>query len=358
VSFHSLPIERYNVEVPGEYCYLTIYKYPEDYLKSNNGKKLTKQETKERKEALIRQEDTLRQLESGYCNLHNNKIKLNMIHDSFFVSYLEDEKAIIYKIKPLASRKIREGYHSQDIYETSEFNITKKFANKEEIIQQIYKDRLLREFAATVFDSLSYANEGYNQKLYRYFEYFKDTFTGYDISLSDIMLSKDYNHPIRSKFNKRDTYELTRVNIRYLLDNNLVKYFREEDYYKTKLIIGLIECGLYDVVLHCVKLIDGYDLEYLLKDKDFEVVLRKWSNVKEVKEIISLLDIKLKGVTLRVIKDDWGNSLIEEKTFDNIGEVKTYLIKNYDISFEKVMNCDVCDLSVYDGDTETKFELI
>jgi len=361
MSFYSLPIERYNIKVPEEYCYLVIRKYTDkNFQPQDDKKKLSSQELKEKKERLINQQNTIKQLETGYCNLYNNKIKLDNINGSFFVSYLEDENELIYKIKPVASREIRENHYSWNDknYETSEFNVIKKFSNKEEVIQQIYEDKLLNTFAATVFDSLSYGNEGYDQKLYRYFEYFQKTFNNCNISLSDIMLTDDYNHMIRSKFNRKDTYELTRINIRYLLDNGLVKHFREGDYYKNKLIIGLIECGLYDVALDCVKQIEEYDLEYLLKDKDFEIVLRKWSNINEVKEIISLLDIKLKGVTLKVIKDYYGSKSFEEKTFNNISEVKTYLIKNYDISFEQVMNKDVCDLDLYDGDTEIKFEVI
>lgn len=359
MSFYSLPIERYNIKVPEEYCYLVIRKYTDkDFQPQDGKKKLSSQELKDKKERLINQHNTIKQLETGYCNLYNNKIKLDNINNSFFVSCLEDENAIVYKIKPVASRKGKEGYYSTEVYETSEFNVIKKFNNKEEIINQIYEDKLLNKFAATIFDNLSYNNEGYAQKIYKYFEYFKEAFGDPNISLSDIMLTDDYNHAIRSKFNRKDTYELTRVNIRYLLENELIKYFREGDYYKTKLIIGLIECGLYDVALNCIKMLEGYDLEYLLKNKDFEIVLRKWSNIKEIKEIISLLDIKLNGVTLKVIKDNYESCLIEEKTFDNIGEVKTYLIKNYDISFEQVMNKDVCDLSLYDGDTEIKFEVI
>jgi len=347
MAIYSLPLEKNNVDIPPEFCYLVLKQYSEDDFikpqqdKNKPTKKLTSQELKDKKESILKQQNTINKLDSGYCNLHNRKHDLETILSSFFISHLDNSNCLIYKIQPLASYKNKSGYSYNDKYETSEFNVLTKFNNKEEVINQIHKDGLLRNFASVLFNSLSYVNEGYDLKLYKYFEYFKNTFSDYDISLSDIVLSN------KNKFNSKDN-ELVKTNIRYLFENNLVKCFREDDYYKEELITLLIECGLSKIALQCVKLLEEYNIKSLLIDKNFDKVLRKWSNDKYVKMIIDILGIKLSGVTLTV--KDYDNEyikIIETKVFDNIGEVKTYLVKNYNVPFDEIVNKDICDIISY-----------
>ena len=350
MAIYSLPLEKNNVNIPPEYCYLVLKQYSEDDFKPQKDKnkptkKLTSQELKDKKESILKQQNTIKQLDTGYCNLHNRKHDLETILSSFFVPYLDDDNCLIYKIQPLASYKNRTGYNPRDKYEISEFNVLIKFNSKEEVINQIHKDGLLRKFASVLFDSLSYVNKGYDLKLYKYFEYFKNTFIDYDISISDIVLSN------KNKFNKKDIYEIVKTNIRYLLENDLIKCFREEDYYKEELITLLIECGLSEIALQCVKLLEEYNIKNLLNDKEFDRVLKKWSNDKHVKMIIDILGIKLSGVTLTV-KDYNNDKIIETKVFDNIGEIKTYLVKNYNVPFDEIVNKDICDIVVDDEDRE------
>jgi len=353
MSYYSLPLERRTVKVPEENCYLVIHKYGDDYLQIKDGKmldkknKLSAQELKEKKENLVKQETTIRQLATGYYNLFNNKIQLETIFDSWFTGYLDNSNVLIYKIKPLASNEVYNSYYTSDKkYEVSEFNVVSQLKTKEEVIDQIYKDGLLKEFSAKMFDNLSYGNEGYNLKLYSYFEYIKKTYPEFKISISDIVLNpNDYKHPIRSHFGKKDTYDITRTNVRYLLDNDLVVYFKEGDYYISELIIGLLDSGLYDVAYNCVKLLSDYDRNNLIKSKDLDLILRKWSTNEYVKEIIKFLNITLSGVTLTVsnCNDDGYDHILETKMFNNIAEVKTYLIKEYDVPFEKIANDDITE---------------
>jgi hypothetical protein len=354
MSFYSLPLNRQIVKVPEENCSLVIEKYKDDYLTTKDGKKLDKtnklsvQELKEKKEYLTKQENTIRQLTTGYCNLYNNKIKLDTIFDSSFTGYIDgDRNMLIYKIKPLASNEIHNTYYSSTKqYEVSEFNAI-KLNTKEEIINQIYKDKLLREFSAKMFDNFSCNNEGYNLKIYSYFEYIKKTYPDFKVSLSDIVLNlDDYKHPLRNHFGKSNTYDITRVNIRYLLDNGLIEYFKDGDYYITELIIGLLDSALYDVAYNCIKLLNDYNKQILIKSKDFDTILRKWSTNDFIKEIVRYMDITLSGVTLTVKKfdeDDRDDKIVETKVFDNIAEVKTYLIKEYDVPFEKVASADITE---------------
>jgi hypothetical protein len=348
-SFHFLPLEKNNVKIPDEYCYIVIVKYTENHFQPQKGKKkLTAEENKNKKELIQKQQDTLKQLDAGYCNLHNRKIELSSIFDSIFTRYPYDcDNNIIYKIKPLASYEISRNYDNKKRFEVSEFEIVEKFKDKNEVIEQIHKDKLLPELSAIMFNNLSSTNEGYNLKLFDYFKYINNKFNDLEISLSDIVLNlQDYKNEIRSKFTNNNTYEIVKENIRYLLDNKLIKYIKEEDYYQVRLVVALIDCGLYDVALNCIKLMDEYYIKQLLKEKKFESVLKKWSTDKTVKEIISLLNIKLSGLTLMVKEyGEYGeNRIIETVNFDNIGDIKTYLIKKYDVPFEKIIDKDVSGL--------------
>jgi hypothetical protein len=357
MAFHVLPLKRNYVEIPKEYCYLVISKYRSDHFKPEVGKKHTRAELKQIKEYKLQQQETIEQLDTGYCNLYNNNITLSTILDSYFTSYLEDSNAIIYRINPISSYKRRDAYQSKDRHETSEFKIIAKFENKEELINQIYKDGLLNEFSAVYFDNYCYANEGYNLKIYDYFQYIKENFKDTNISLQDIMLNNDCYHAVRGKFNRKDTYDNARENIRYLIDNDLIKYFKENDYYKSEVIIGLIECGLSDIALKYIELLEEYDTQSLLKNKKFDIVLKKWSTNDHIKEMIKKLDIKLSGLVLNV-KDESRDNIIETKNFNNIGEIKTYLIKKYDIPFEKIANKDICDISYHGNNINYSFEII
>ena len=351
MAFYSLPLEKNNVKVPEEYCYLVIVKYQEDNFKPSKGKKLSAEESKNKKGKLLAQQETIKQLDTGYCNIHNRKIELSTIFDSFFVGYLDKyDNHLIYKIKPLASNEISKSYDSQKRFEVSEFDVVKKFKDKSEIIQQIHKDKLLPEFSAIMFDKLSYTNAEHREKLFAYFQYINNVFKDLEISLADILLSNDYNMAFRGKFKKNDTGESTKENIRYLLDNKYIKYFKEGDYYQVKLIVGLVDCGLFDVALECIKLLDERDVEELKKNKDFDIALTKWSMDEAVKEIINVLGIKLSGMTLTVKEYmDYGEDrIIETEIFDNIGDIKTHLIKKYDVPFERVMSKDIDGLE-WDG---------
>jgi hypothetical protein len=354
MSFYSLPLEKHNVKIPLENCYLVLCKYGDNHFKpQKDKKKLSADELKEKKKKLQEQQDTIKVLDSGHCNLHNRKITLGTIYDSSFASYLYDyDNYIIYKIKPLASNEVRNNYsYSKVTYEVSEFDVIKKFKNKEEVLKEIHNDRLLEDFSAQMFESLSYANEGYDIRLYDYFKYIKETFQGFEVSLEDIILSKDSYHAIRNNFSRKDTGKASKINIKYLLENGLVKYFKQYDYYKTEIIIALLDCGLYDVALHCTRLLEDSEIQNLKKNKDFDIVLRKWSNIAEVKEIINTLDITLSGIRLTV--KDYHDKEVDVQDFKTIGEVKTFIIKNYDVSFEQVMSRDICDITSYDENDGT-----
>jgi hypothetical protein len=351
MAFYSLPLEKHNVKIPPENCYLVLCKYGDNHFKpQKDKKKLSADELKEKKKKLQEQQDTIKVLDSGHCNLHNRKITLDTIYNSFFTSYLYDyDNYIIYKIKPLASNEVKNTYsYSKVTYEVSEFDVIKKFKSKEELLKEIHNDRLLEKFSAQMFENLSYANEGYDIRLYDYFKYIKETFQGFEVSLEDIILSNDYNHAIRNNFSRKDTNKVSKTNIRYLLENGLVKYFKPYDYYKTKVIIALLDCGLYDVALHCTKLLKDSEIQDLKKNKDFDIVLRKWSNIAEVKEIISSLDITLSGIRLTV--KNHHDKEVDVQDFKNIGEAKTFIIKNYNVSFEQVMSKDICDIESYNED--------
>ena len=380
MRYNSLPIERQNAKIPQEYLYLTLVGYPEDYLinvKYNDGSKISKSELESRKLNVRNNKKTRHQLGTGTCNLYNNKIQLGSICDSYSISDVlnyANSNSIIYKIKPLSSYSVYEikplsSYsvyeHSQTKYYVSEFNVIKVFACMEDILLDLNEEYLIKEFSANVFCSLNYANAGYDLKLYDYFRYIKENFPSTEIFLTDIILEHKYKYIAKDIFRTAISSNIAKENIKYLLDNNLITYIHERYYDHTNLIIALIECGLSDIALKCVNMIQNIYEQQLThlnnlispKDKILNITLKKWINNLDVKEIVKTLGITIDGVKLIVRNKDNG-SIIKEQDFNNIGEVKTFLVKQFDISFEDLCNKDVCDITIYETDNyDNEFEI-
>ena len=107
MRYYSLPNKKHNEDMSNEYKYITIVKYPEDYFKPTKGKKLSAEESKNKKEKLDLQATSLKQLDTGYYNMFNNFIEVeNSMSNSSFFGYLDDMNTnTIFRINPLASNK-------------------------------------------------------------------------------------------------------------------------------------------------------------------------------------------------------------------------------------------------------------
>ena len=96
---------------------------------------------------------------------------------------------------------------------------------------------------------------------------------------------------------------------------------------------------------------DSYDFGQMKKDKDINALIRLNSGDEFVKKIISHLGVDDTFVTLKVKEyndDDSDERIIETKIFESIDELKTYLIKQYDVPFSDI-NKNINEISADDG---------
>jgi len=339
--------------IPEEYCYLVIRKYTEDFFKPKEGTKLIQE-----KECLKNQNETLNILNSGYCSLHNTNIELSDItEDTLLISSLNldlcDNEFVLYKIKPInVINTPNDFYLNKTNYKTNEFEIIKKLETKEEILNQFNKDRLLPKIAKNIFKNLFYNNKGRYEDVTKFFQYIYENFLT-QISISELTLSRDYNHIIN--FGKNDVKRNIFIE---LLNFGYIKYFKETDRYKSDVIEQLVNNSFYDEAIQCINLLDDYNIEILKSSESFKKILRTRSCDSKVKQIINMLNIKIKGINIKLkIETEHATSVVE-KQFDNINQIKTYLIKKYNVSFEQLLNIDLDGFSFYqDEDTCCKISL-
>jgi len=345
MAFYSLPLEKRNDKVDEKFLYLEIAKFNDDYLKSDNGKKLSKDELKTRKTNVEAQVMTLRQLETGHFNSYNRPIALESIFDFSFPSAINNmDKYVIYRIQPTALIQSSGGYYSNLKYDVYEFNVVAKLTTKEQVIKQVHDDGLLKEFSANYFDQYNYGNEGFKENLIDYFKYIKENYPDFTFTISDLLLNtKEYGNPARRFCS--NMYNNTRETIKHLLDNEFIAYYYG-DWYPERILNILLDCELYEIALNYVMLVK--DIDYKLKvqkSKEINLSLKKCSTNEFVKQIILFLEIHLTGVTLKIKKyDEWHDDTFETKQFENIGQVKQYLIKTYDVSFEQAQKTDISDI--------------
>ena len=226
-------------------------------------------------------------------------------------------------------------YLNKTNYKTNEFEIIKKLETKEEILNQFNKDRLLPKIAKNIFKNLFYNNKGRYEDVTKFFQYIYENFLT-QISISELTLSRDYNHIIN--FGKNDVKRNIFIE---LLNFGYIKYFKETDRYKSDVIEQLVNNSFYDEAIQCINLLDDYNIEILKSSESFKKILRTRSCDSKVKQIINMLNIKIKGINIKLkIETEHATSVVE-KQFDNINQIKTYLIKKYNVSFEQLLNIDL-----------------
>jgi len=344
MSFYSLPLKGTNEKIPVERCYLSIALYSENSFKPKDGKKrLTKEEIKSKNERIFEQTETLKRLDSGYMNLYNRTIEADNILSTSFPKLDKDfDKYIVYRIEPTLSREETQSYYRDSKYLLSEFKVIKKITNQKEMIKQVHDDRILTQFLEKVFESYSYSNEEYVDLIYNYFRDVKTEYPDFEISLSDLVITSDYTHAPTERFSSNNIYQVTKDNIEKLLCDNLISYTKTYDWYQSDVIVTLINCGMSHVAFDYLNHLTEDSYVSIIADKNIDIALRLHSTDEYVKKIIAKLNIKLSGVTLKIEKYlEYGETSTSEKRFENIGEIKSYLIKEFDVPFEKLQSNDI-----------------
>jgi hypothetical protein len=347
MAYYYLNVEPSNIkDLQNRYKYITI---ANTYVRSKpeNGKKYTADENKEYNKTIDNMKKSNDAFNSGEVDLHNNSIELeDFIKKSSSVPNFSNET--VYRIEPVESKTTWEQY--------SHNKVVNKINTLESLVDQLHKDLLLDEFVGKYFENTSASNEGYKEKNIEFFELLRDKYKDYKPSLGFILI-KDISH--YEKFARFSTpYERIFELINYHLDNNLISLRHEWNNDDLEVFAMLLRYKWFNLAYRYIVEVDtnSYDFGQIKKDKDINTLLRSNSGDEFVKKIIECLGVENSFVTLKVKQcGDYEDKIIETKTFKDIDELKTHLIKQYDVPFSEI-NKNVNEIRADDGDIRFEIE--
>ena len=346
MSYYYLNVEPSKIkDLQNRYKYITM---ADTYARSKpeKGKKYTADENKKYNEMVDNMKKSNDAFNTGEVDLHNNSIELkDFIKESFSIPNFTNET--VYRIEPIESKQTWEQYsHNRDKYWTNKFKVVNKITTLEDLVEQLHKDLLLDEFVGKYFENTSASNEGYKEKNIAFFELLKDKYKDYKPCLSFILI-KDISH--YDKFARFSTpYENIYDLINYHLNNDLISLRHEWNNDDIEVFTMLLRYKWFELAHRYLLEVDtnSYDYGQIKKDKDINAIIRSNSGDEFVKKIIEHLGVENTFVTLKVKQyddDDYKDRIIETKVFKDINELKTYLIKQYDVPFSEI-NKDIDDI--------------
>ena len=330
MAMYYFEIEPMLTQPLGEYEYLVI-------AKVTNGK------TKEEKERYMKQQECLKLLRSGYVNTHNRSIRVDNIFDSI-VNILNDfNKYYIFRIKHIANK------HDFRCDYVSEFQVEKEFKSIEELIQDIDGKYIISDLYNKLISDLSRTKDGY-ATFHDIIKIVIDNQVN-KVSLFDIM---------RNSLNTSDAI---------VADNIVLDMFKNEiilmkDKYETanEILRRLLENKLFKSALYFVQTFADEINEVSPVNAN---LLRNNSDSPDVMSILDILKLKIPGIVLEVIKvssseDGYGRDIettLESKSFKNLDDIKTYIIRNYNVSYSSLQG-NINDMEICDTEDEyIKFKI-
>ena len=339
MAYYYLNIEPSKIkDLHNRYKYITM---SNTYKRCNpaKGKRYSAEENKQYNEMIANMKKSNDALNSGEVDLHNNPIELeDFIKSSYRVSDLSDDT--IYRIEPIESKKTWEQYsHNRDHFWTNKFKVVNKITALEDLVDQLYKDNLLDEFVGKYFENTSCSNDGYKEKNITFFEMINSKFKDYKPCLSHILVA-DINHYEKlPRFS--NPYERILELINYHLDNSLMSLRHEWNNDDIEVFTMLLRYKWFELAYKYLLDVEttSYDFGKMKVDKNINTLLRSNSGDEFVKKIIVHLGIEDTFVTLKVKQyddDDYEDRTIETKVFKDMDELKTYLIKQYDVAFSDI----------------------
>lgn len=356
MTYYCLPTEPYKEreqDFPTKYCWVAISKdYPKP-IPPKGKKRIEADKLKEYNKMVNERNKMFAQLDTGYYNCFNRPTEVNNIAKS--AQYLlNDFSDIYYRVEPISSNAISADPYHRDVkkYNLYEFNILNKCETIEQLFKQLDKDCNLVEFMREIFDTGKYGNKGYREKCINYFKYCKDNFKDFSMNLSDIVFRKHNHYERYTRYAKDERHveslALELINLGYL------KLYAFYSYYSSDVFIALINSNWFNLAKRYItensdKEIINTIVDSVKKDKKFESlksILKINNDNEDVKEIIKTLDYDEPVLTLRVFEydswDDLKDNASEIKEFNQIDEIRSYLISQYQVPFSQVLG-DITD---------------
>lgn len=336
MAFYCINTKPRQDKIPENMRYIFITKdYPKPTPKDGK-KKCTKEQIKEYDEMMDKREAMFNMLGSGHYDIGNAMIKVEPFTNGLS-GFIGTESDYIYKIKPInACKQYRSSYSRDEDYFVSKFDVEKRIDTVHELIDDLSNSIYYADLFHYIFDRGHYKNEGYREYAIGLFEYAKKNYPDKKIYLSDCIrrVLHSYDHTGRYS---GDAYVEEYVKV--LLDNSLIELIQEYDGQEDT-IKNLISANWFGIARDYILAIsedvrDIYTRD-IHKDESTMGVLRANSDKDVVNEIMSLLHVEDMCVVLKVLtENEWdGDETIEVKIFKDMNEVRSYVIREYGVSFE------------------------
>jgi hypothetical protein len=270
---------------------------------------------------------SLEMIATGHVNLYNRPIELDNIIQCF--DWWENfDNLHIYYCKPTSARKPWSRYNNyNDKVQTYEFDVVRTFISRDELVTFLIEHYNYAELIAKILASYSYANEGYDAKLKSYVEYTANLVP--DARAKGHRWNDELYWVAKRLDNKGPK---TDSNLLWAMQNGYVTV--DASCYDSDETIGnLCNKQLYTSLLEYAQ---RFDLSKVGKlTHTTKQYLTEASGSPAVKETIKLLGLKTPRLVLVIVETggygaDKELERVELKTMD---EVKTYIIKHYDVSF-------------------------
>lgn len=356
MAYNCLSIKPKQENISDDMKYIFITRnYPKP-TPENGKKKCTREQINRYNEMMNDRKKMFEMLDSGHYDIGNSKIELYSFTRDLSSFLGSDEKYYIYKINPINANKTYERYGSGENYFVSKFNVEKRIETVQELIDDLSDSIYYADLFHTIFDRGHYGNEGYREYSVELFEYAKNNYPDKKIYLSDCIrrVLHSYDHDGRYS-NEPRIEEYAQM----LLDNFYIELTQDWDY-QNDTVKNLIRANWFNIAKDYILAIpddlrDSY-LRDIKKDERTMSILRANSDKDVVKEIVSLLKVEDMCVVLKVIKYcEWFDEeeIKETKTFKDMNEVRSYVIREYSVSFEDAIK----DIGQWRGKDEESFRI-
>ena len=337
MAFYCINTEPIQEEIPENMRYIFITK---DYPKPtpNDGKKkCTKEQIKQYNEMMGKRKTMFDMLDSGHYDIGNAMIKVEPFANGLS-GFIGTESDYIYKIKPInACKQYRSSYSRNEDFFVSKFDVEKRIDTVYELIDDLSNSIYYADLFHYIFDRGHYNNEGYRKYAIGLFEYAKKNYPDKKIYLSDCIRRVLHSYDHDGRYNNEPRIE---EYVQILLDNSYIELTQDWDY-QHDTVKNLIRANWFNIAKDYILAIpddlrDSY-LSDVKKDEYTMNILRANSDKDVVKEIVSLLKVEDMCVVLKVIKYcEWFDEeeIKETKTFKDMNEVRSYVIREYGVPFE------------------------
>lgn len=343
MPFLTIPTEPTKEIIDSEYCYLFI-KADDPKLRKN----ATKEEKEVYKEDVSQRKKMFDMLACGHYDVKNSLIPLVPITEEI-ANYICTADSYIFKINPVNATKIYDEGGLLYEYYVSTFDVDKRIDNIYELIDDLAENELLYE---KVFREIF--------RCYCFSE--RDVFSQMNIRISQIFEYAGKMHKDRKLYLSRllpDSFILvnspeSEKQVMELLSDKRIQLFSEDDDYK-EVLEKLINAYWFNIAVDYFNALPkDYDREEtaeLIKDEELAMrALRRNNNNPAVKQLLSLLKAEDVVIILKI----YTYSSTTEKVFDNMNQLKTYVIRNYGLTFDEACK----EVGEWIGSNEEWFEII